>query len=31
MSEDENLELLFMEMNTQNNDVGDEGNSEFEG
>jgi hypothetical protein len=31
MSEDENSELLFMGMNTQNNDVDDEENSEFEG
>jgi hypothetical protein len=31
MSEDEDSELLFMGMNTQNNDVDDEENSEFEG
>jgi hypothetical protein len=31
MSEEEDSELLFMGMNTQNNDVDDEENSEFEG
>ena len=31
MSEDEDSEVLFMGMNTQNNDVGDEENFEFEG
>ena len=31
MSEDENSEILFMGMHTQNNDVDDEENYEFEG
>ena len=31
MSEDEDSELLFMGMNSQNNGVYDEENSEFEG
>jgi hypothetical protein len=31
MSEDEDSELLFMGMKTQNNDIDDEEKSEFEG
>jgi hypothetical protein len=31
MSEDENLELLFMGMNTQNNNIDDKENHKHEG